>query len=124
MNSASKIFRFVRFLLHLPRFVKLAVRLFVDSRVPIHRKAILVLTELIAVMFAIVYFVFPLDFDFLPVIGKLDDLLLALFLISAPGVWLFVKLVDICSVDISLYPRIDLIMQNESVQVLSCSIWV
>ena len=92
MNSASKILRFVRFLLHLPRFVKLAVRLFVDSRVPIHRKAILVLTELIAVMFAIVYFVFPLDFDFLPVIGKLDDLLLALFLISAPGVWLFVKL--------------------------------
>ena len=92
MNSASKIFRFVRFLLHLPRCVKLAVRLFVDSRVPIHRKAILVLTELIAVMFAIVYFVFPLDFDFLPVIGKLDDLLLALFLISAPGVWLFVKL--------------------------------
>ena len=92
MNSSSKIFRFVRFLLHLPRFVKLAVRLFVDSRVPIHRKAILVLTELIAVMFAIVYFVFPLDFDFLPVIGKLDDLLLALFLISAPGVWLFVKL--------------------------------
>ena len=92
MNSASKIFRFVRFLLHLPRFVKLAVRLFVDSRVPIHRKAILVLTELIAVMFAIVYFVFPLDFDFLPVIGKLDDLLLALFLISAQGVWLFVKL--------------------------------
>ena len=92
MNSASKIFRFVRFLLHLPRFVKLAVRLFVDSRVPIHRKAILVLTELIAVMFAIVYFVFPLDFDFLPVICKLDYLLLALFLISAPGVWLFVKL--------------------------------
>ena len=92
MNSASKILRFVRFLLHLPRFVKLAVRLFVDSRVPIHRKAILVLTELIAVMFAIVYFVFPLDFDFLPVIGKLDDLLIALFLISAPGVWLFVKL--------------------------------
>ena len=92
MNSASKIFRFVRFLLHLPRFAKLAVRLFVDSHVPIHRKAILVLTELIAVMFAIVYFVFPLDFDFLPVIGKLDDLLLALFLISAPGVWLFVKL--------------------------------
>ena len=92
MNSASKILRFVRFLLHLPRFVKLAVRLFVDSRVPIHRKAILVLTELIAVMFAIIYFVFPLDFDFLPVIGKLDDLLLALFLISAPGVWLFVKL--------------------------------
>ena len=92
MNSAGKILRFVRFLLHLPRFVKLAVRLFVDSRVPIHRKAILVLTELIAVMFAIVYFVFPLDFDFLPVIGKLDDLLIALFLISAPGVWLFVKL--------------------------------
>ena len=92
MNSASKILRFVRFLLHLPRFVKLAVRLFVDSRVPIHRKAILVLTELIAVMFAIIYFVFPLDFDFLPVIGKLDDLLIALFLISVPGVWLFVKL--------------------------------
>ena len=92
MNSASKILRFVRFLLHLPRFVKLAVRLFVDSRVPIHRKAILVLTELIAGRFAIIFFVFPLDFDFLPVIGKLDDLLIALFLISAPGVWLFVKL--------------------------------
>ena len=92
MNSASKIFRFVRFLLHLPQFVKLAARLFVDSRVPIHRKAILVIAELIAVMFAFVYFVFPLDFDFLPIVGKLDDLLIALFLISAPGVWLFVKL--------------------------------
>ena len=92
MNSANKIFRFVRFLLHLPRFVKLAVRLFVDPRVQIHRKAVLVITELIAMIFAIAYFVFPLDFDFLPIIGKLDDLLIALFLISTPGVWLFVKL--------------------------------
>ena len=85
-------FKLFRLLLHLPNFVKLTWRLFVDERVPIHRKAILILAELLAFAFAIAYLVNPLDFDFLPIIGKLDDLLVGAFVILVPGAWLFIKL--------------------------------
>ena len=85
-------FRLFRLLLHFPNFVKLAWRLFVDERVPVYRKAILILAELLAVVFAIVYFVNPLDFDFLPIFGKFDDLIVGAFVILVPGAWLFIKL--------------------------------
>ena len=85
-------FRFLRLLLHFPNFVKLAWRLFVDERVPIYRKAILVLAELLAMIFAVAYLVNPLDFDFIPVFGRIDDLLIGAFLILVPGVWLFIRL--------------------------------
>lgn len=85
-------FRLFRLLLHFPNFVKLAWRLFVDERVPIYRKAVLILAELLAIVFAVVYFVNPLDFDFLPIIGRLDDLLIGAFLILVPGAWFFIKL--------------------------------
>ena len=85
-------FRLFRLLLHFPNFVKLAWRLFIDERVPIHRKAILILAELVAIVFAVAYFVNPLDFDFLPIIGRLDDLLVGAFLILVPGAWVFIKL--------------------------------
>ena len=84
--------RFFRFLYHLPNFVRLAWRLFMDARVPIHRKAILILFEIFAVAFAIFYFWNPLDFDFIPLIGKLDDLFIGIFVILVPGAWLFIKL--------------------------------
>lgn len=85
-------FRFFRLLLHFPNFVKLAWRLFVDERVPIYRKAILILAELLAIIFAAAYLVNPLDFDFIPVIGKLDDIVVGAFVILVPGAWLFIRL--------------------------------
>lgn len=85
-------FRLFRLLLHLPNFVRLAWRLFIDERVPVYRKAILVLAELLAVMFAIAYLVNPLDFDFLPILGRIDDLLIGAFVILVPGAWLFIRL--------------------------------
>ena len=91
LGHPTKSFRFLRFLYHLPSFVKLAWRLFLDARVPAHRKGIIVVFELLALAFAIAYFVFPLDFDF-HILGKVDDLILGIFLISAPGAWLFIKL--------------------------------
>ena len=85
-------FRFFRLLLHFPNFVKLAWRLFVDERVPVYRKAILILAELLAVVFAIAYLVNPLDFDFIPIFGRIDDLLIGAFVILVPGAWLFIRL--------------------------------
>ena len=85
-------FRLFRLLLHLPNFVKLTWRLFFDERVPVYRKAILIVAELLAVAFAIFYLVNPLDFDFLPVIGWVDDIFVGAFLILVPGAWVFIKL--------------------------------
>ncbi len=84
--------RFFRILLHFPNFVRLTWRLFSDKRVPIYRKAILVAAELLAVAFAIAYFVNPLDLDFLPILGRLDDLAVGALVILVPGAWLFIRL--------------------------------
>jgi uncharacterized membrane protein YkvA (DUF1232 family) len=94
-GQTPKSFRLLRFLYHLPNFVKLAWRLFWDARVPIYRKAILVIFEVLAFVFAVVYFLFlRLDFlpDILPILGYTDDLLIGIFLILVPGAWLFIKL--------------------------------
>ena len=85
-------FRLFRLLLHFPNFVKLTWRLFVDERVPIYRKAILILAELLAIIFAAAYLINPLDFDFLPIIGKLDDIVVGAFVILVPSAWLFIRL--------------------------------
>ena len=91
-KKPPKTLRFLRFLYHLPNFLKLAWRLFIDARVPIYRKAVLVLFQLLAFAFAVAYFVLPFDLipDFLP-IGKGEDLLIGIFLILVPGAWLFIK---------------------------------
>jgi uncharacterized membrane protein YkvA (DUF1232 family) len=34
----------------------------------------------------------PLDFDFIPIFGKIDDLLVGAFVILVPGAWLFIRL--------------------------------
>ena len=77
----SRNLRILRFLLNIPNFVKLAT------------KAVWVLAEVVAFAFAIAYFILPIDFlpDF-HLLTRFDDLLIGLFLISAPGTWLFVKL--------------------------------
>ena len=85
-------FRLFRLLLHFPNFVKLTWRLFVDERVPVYRKAILILAELLAVVFAVAYLVNPLDFDFIPIFGRIDDLLIGAFVILVPSAWLFIRL--------------------------------
>ena len=73
--------RFFELLRHLPNFARLYWRLFRDRRVSILPKALLVLTLL--------YVISPLDFvpDFIPGIGEMDDLVVAL-----AGLWLFVRL--------------------------------
>ncbi len=85
------IFRFLRILLNLPNFIRLTMRLFRDERVPIYRKAILVVFEVLAVVFAIAYLVYPFDFDFIPIIGRFDDICIGAFVILVPGAWLFIK---------------------------------
>ena len=85
-------FRLFRLLLHFPNFVKLAWRLFNDERVPIYRKAIFICAELFAIAFAILYLINPLDFDFLPIIGRFDDIIVGVLVILVPGTWLFIRL--------------------------------
>lgn len=83
--------RFLRIFLHFPNFIRLTVQLFRDEHVPVYRKAILVIAEILAGIFAVVYFVYPFDGDFLPIIGRIDDLLIGAFVILVPGAWLFIK---------------------------------
>lgn len=58
----------VRFVSHLPAFVRLFLRLLGDSRVGVFAKALLVS--------GVVYALTPLDFlpDLLPMLGQVDDL--------------------------------------------------
>ncbi len=91
-SKGRGIFRFLRILLNLPNFVRLTMRLFRDERIPIYRKAILVVFEILAVIFAIAYFIFPFDGDFiLPIFGRIDDICIGAFVILVPGAWLFIK---------------------------------
>lgn len=91
-SSGRGIFRFLRIFLHFPNFIRLTMRLFRDKRVPVYRKAILVIFQILAGIFAIAYFVYPFDADFiLPIIGRIDDLVIGAFVILVPGAWLFIK---------------------------------
>ncbi len=85
--------RFFRILLHFPNFIRLTMRLFRDERVPVYRKAILVITEILAGAFAIAYLVIPIDFipDVFPIVGRLEDLLIGALIILVPGAWIFIK---------------------------------
>ena len=88
------IFRFLRIFLQFPNFIRLTMRLFRDERVPVYRKAILVIFQILAVAFAIAYLVFPFDliFDFLPLFaGRFDDIVIGALIILVPGAWLFIK---------------------------------
>ena len=86
------IFRILRIILNLPNFIRLTMRLFRDGRIPIYKKAILVIAEILAVAFAIAYLIIPFDADFiLPIIGYFDDIVIGAFIILVPGAWLFIK---------------------------------
>ena len=91
-GKTPKTFRFLRFIYHLPNFVKLTWSLFWDPRIPVHRKAILVVFVILAIVLSVAYFHLPFDVipDFLP-IGRGDDLLIGIFLVFVPGAWLFIK---------------------------------
>jgi uncharacterized membrane protein YkvA (DUF1232 family) len=73
--------RFLQVLRHLRNFARLYWRLFLDRRVSILPKALLVVTLL--------YVISPVDIapDFVPLIGEVDDLVVVL-----AGLWLFVRL--------------------------------
>jgi uncharacterized membrane protein YkvA (DUF1232 family) len=73
--------RFLQFVLHLPRFVKLFSRLARDDRVSLWPKMLL--------LFVLAYVVVPADVvpDFLPVLGQLDDLV-----VIFAGLRLFLRL--------------------------------
>ena len=73
--------RFLQILAHLPNFARLYWRLFRDRRVSLLPKALLVLT--------LVYVLSPFDVipDVVPVIGEMDDVVVAL-----GALWLFVRL--------------------------------
>ena len=60
---------FIRFIWHLPQFIRLYWRLFCDGRVPFYLKSLLVA--------ALIYFVSPIDLIpeiFNPLLGLSDDL--------------------------------------------------
>jgi len=67
---AVLVLRGLRFLRHLPQFVRLYWRLFCDRRVSIWPKALLV--------FSLLYVVSPVDLipDVIPFIGEIDDLVI------------------------------------------------
>lgn len=92
-SSGRGIFRFLRIFLHFPNFIRLTMRLFRDERVPVYRKAILVIFQILAGAFAIAYLVYPIDliFDFLPLVGRFDDIVIGALIILLPGAWLFIK---------------------------------
>lgn len=87
-------FKFLKFLYHLPNFLKLAWRLFRDPGVPIHRKAILVVFVIFAAIFIGVYFLSP--WDLIPeaitgIVGFIDDPIVPTVVILLPGIYLFIK---------------------------------
>lgn len=73
--------KFLRFVVHLPRFIKLFSRLARDDRVPLWPKMLLLLV--------LAYVVVPADVvpDFLPGLGQLDDLV-----VIFAGLRLFLRL--------------------------------
>jgi len=68
-----------KFVLHLPDFLRLFARLLADNRVPLIAK--------LAFLLPVAYLIIPLDFDFYPLVGYLDDLVLLWV-----GCWLFIRL--------------------------------
>lgn len=86
--------RWIRVLYHLPNYAKLVRRLWKDSRVPLYRKGILVLSGFVSLAVGAAYVAMKLDLipDVVPFLGRLDDLGIAILLAFAPGAWLFIRL--------------------------------
>jgi uncharacterized membrane protein YkvA (DUF1232 family) len=79
----------LRFIYHIPNFIRLFWRLFRDPRVPVYKKILPATAGIIC----IAYLIFP--FDALPdpyaILGQLDDLMVVLF-IMVPSVWIFIRI--------------------------------
>lgn len=93
-GRTPKSFKFLKFLYHLPNFLRLAWRLFRDSRVPIYRKAILVVFAIFAAIFWGIYFLSPIDLipeSITGLIGFIDDPIVPTVLIFLPGIYFFIK---------------------------------
>ena len=93
-GRTPKSFKFLKFLYHLPNFLKLAWRLFKDPRIPLYRKAILVVFTIFAAIFLVVYFLSPIDL--IPeavtgIVGYIDDPIIPTVVIFLPGIYLFIK---------------------------------
>jgi uncharacterized membrane protein YkvA (DUF1232 family) len=86
--------KWARMLYHLPNYTRLFLRLWHDPRVPVYRKAIPVLSGFVALMVGLAYVAMKLDLipDFLPFIGKVDDIVIVLALLFAPGAWIFIRM--------------------------------
>jgi len=84
--------KLLRFIYHLPNFLKLAWRLFWDQRIPVYLKFIPLIFGVISVVFFVLYYIMPVDFwpDFLP-LGRLDDPIVPVLIIFIPGLYLFTK---------------------------------
>ena len=86
--------KWLRLVYHLPSFARLFWRLWSDPRVSVYRKAIPALTAFFALLVGVAYVAMKVDLipDFLPFIGRMDDIVVLLALVFAPGAWLFVRL--------------------------------
>ena len=86
--------KWIRILYHVPNYTRLFLRLWHDPRVPVYRKAIPVLSGFIALLVGSIYLAMKMDLipDFIPFVGKLDDIVIVLALLFAPGAWLFIRM--------------------------------
>ena len=87
--------KIARLIYHLPNFFRLFRALWKDPRIPIYQKAVPVFAAVAALLVAAAYFFWRIDlvFDFLPVVGKLDDILIAGALLVLPAGRLFMRVV-------------------------------
>lgn len=88
MNGQYTPLRVLRFIYHLPNFVKLFWRLLRDRRVPVYKKILPVIASIIC--FAYVFFPFDILPDPYVFIGQLDDVTV-IALIMVPSILLFVR---------------------------------
>ena len=94
MNGQNSPFRLLKFIYHLPSFVKLFWRLLKDPRVPAYKKAL----PIIAGIICLGYVILPFDIlpDPYPILGHIDDMTFVLFIMT-PSIWIFIK---ICPKDV------------------------
>ena len=89
MNGQNSPLRVLKFLYHLPKFIKLFWLLLKDSRIPAYKKALPVIAGIICLG----YIVFPFDTlpDPYPILGQLDDMTFIL-LVMGPSIWIFIRM--------------------------------
>lgn len=84
--------KIARLIYHMPNFARLFRALWKDPRVPIYHKAAAVLAGFVSMVLAAAYFVWKMDADFVPFVGKLDDILVAAGLVILLPGWVFLRI--------------------------------